>query len=157
MCIRDRERAERELQRYQALYEKGAVSEQTVDNYRFARNNAQGKLSEAQAELLRLARSGAVDLILTKEVSRFARNTVDALQVTRRLREQGVGVIFRSDGIDTRDNDGEFRLTIMASAVSYTHLDVYKRQFIGRPKSGCAWRIPMRPSSAGRTLTLRPA
>ena len=42
------ERAERELQRYQALYEKGAVSEQTVDNYRFARNNAQGKLSEAQ-------------------------------------------------------------------------------------------------------------
>ena len=67
------------------------------------------------AELLRLARSGAVDLILTKEVSRFARNTVDALQVTRRLREQGVGVIFLSDGIDTRDNDGEFRLTIMAS------------------------------------------
>ena len=46
---------------------------------------------------------------------RFARNTVDALQVTRRLREQGVGVIFLSDGIDTRDNDGEFRLTIMAS------------------------------------------
>ena len=56
-----------------------------------------------------------MDLILTKEVSRFARNTVDALQVTRRLREQGVGVIFLSDGIDTRDNDGEFRLTIMAS------------------------------------------
>ena len=35
--------------------------------------------------------------------------------MTRRLREQGVGVIFLSDGIDTRDNDGEFRLTIMAS------------------------------------------
>lgn len=42
------EKAERELQRYQALYERGAVSEQTVDNYRFSRNNAQGKLSEAQ-------------------------------------------------------------------------------------------------------------
>ena len=56
-----------------------------------------------------------MDLILTKEVSRFARNTVDSLQVTRRLREQGGGVIFLSDGIDTRDNDGEFRLTIMAS------------------------------------------
>ena len=36
------------IRRYQALYEKGAVSEQTVDNYRFARNNVQGKLSEAQ-------------------------------------------------------------------------------------------------------------
>lgn len=42
------EKAERELQRYQALYEKGAVSEQMVDNYRFARNNAHGKMTEAQ-------------------------------------------------------------------------------------------------------------
>ena len=65
--------------------------------------------------MVRLALAGELDLIVTKEVSRFARNTVDALQVTRQLKERGVGVLFLSDGIDTRDNDGEFRLTIMAS------------------------------------------
>lgn len=60
-------------------------------------------------------RAGEIDLILTKEVSRFARNTVDALAYTRELRLCGVGVIFINDNIDTRDGDGEFRLSIMAS------------------------------------------
>ena len=67
------------------------------------------------AELIRRALAGEIDLIVTKEVSRFARNTVDTLQVTRQLKEKGVGVLFLNDNIDTRDNDGEFRLTIMAS------------------------------------------
>lgn len=58
---------------------------------------------------------GKIDLILTKEVSRFARNTVDTLCFTRKLSALGIGVIFMNDGIDTRDKDGELRLTIMAS------------------------------------------
>ena len=58
---------------------------------------------------------GEIDLILTKEVSRFARNTVDTLSYTRKLKEIGVGVVFTIDNIDTRDPDGELRLTIMAS------------------------------------------
>lgn len=61
------------------------------------------------------ARAGKLDLILTKEVSRFARNTVDTLEYTRRLKSLGIGVIFLNDNIDTRDNDGELRLTLMAS------------------------------------------
>jgi len=61
------------------------------------------------------AKSGAFDLILTKEVSRFARNTVDTLHFTRELKELGIGVIFITDNIDSRDHDGEFRLTIMAA------------------------------------------
>lgn len=61
------------------------------------------------------AMHGAMDLILTKEVSRFARNTVDTLSFTRKLKDQGVGVIFTIDNIDTREADGELRLTIMAS------------------------------------------
>lgn len=56
-----------------------------------------------------------IDLILTKEVSRFARNTVDTLCFTRKLSSLGIGVVFMNDGIDTRDKDGELRLTIMAS------------------------------------------
>lgn len=67
------------------------------------------------SEMLRRAMAGEIDLIITKEVSRFARNTVDALEATRKLKEKGVGVLFLNDNIDTRDNDGEFRLTIMAS------------------------------------------
>lgn len=73
------------------------------------------KRRPAFSEMLRLALGGGLDLIVTKEVSRFARNTVDTLQVTRQLKEKGVAVLFLNDGIDTRDNDGEFRLTIMAS------------------------------------------
>jgi DNA invertase Pin-like site-specific DNA recombinase len=61
------------------------------------------------------AEQGKIDLILTKEVSRFARNTIDTLSYTRRLSALGVGAIFTNDGIDTRDKDGELRLTIMAS------------------------------------------
>lgn len=61
------------------------------------------------------ALSKEFDLILTKEVSRFARNTVDTLSYTRELKKAGVGVIFTLDNIDTRDTDGELRLTIMAS------------------------------------------
>jgi DNA invertase Pin-like site-specific DNA recombinase len=61
------------------------------------------------------AENGEIDLILTKEVSRFARNTVDTLTYTRKLSALNVGVIFMNDGIDTRDKDGELRLSIMAS------------------------------------------
>ena len=61
------------------------------------------------------AKNGEIDLIITKEVSRFARNTVDTLSYTRILKDYGVGVIFTLDNIDTRETDGEFRLTIMAS------------------------------------------
>ncbi len=61
------------------------------------------------------AMHGHIDLILTKEVCRFARNTVDTLFYTRKLKDSGVGVVFTIDNIDTRDCDGELRLTIMAS------------------------------------------
>lgn len=61
------------------------------------------------------AAQNKMDLILTKEVSRFARNTVDTLSYTRKLKEVGVGVLFMNDNIDTRDSDGELRLSIMAS------------------------------------------
>ena len=58
---------------------------------------------------------GLIETILTKEVSRFARNTVDTLTYTRKLSELGVNAIFMNDGIDTSDKDGELRLSIMSS------------------------------------------
>jgi len=58
---------------------------------------------------------GTFDLIITREVSRFARNTVDTLQYTRQLKKVGVEVFFVEDNIWTFDPDGELRLTIMAT------------------------------------------
>ena len=65
--------------------------------------------------MISMARNKEIDLILTKEVSRFARNTVDTLNYTRELKGMGVGVLFINDNINTLDNDGELRLTIMSS------------------------------------------
>ena len=55
------------------------------------------------------------DLIITKEISRFARNTLDSIQYTRQLLNSGVGVFFQNDNINTFDEDSELRLSIMSS------------------------------------------
>ena len=55
------------------------------------------------------------DLLVTKEVSRFSRDTIDSLFYTRKLLEYDVCVYFLSDNIITASNDGELRLTIMSS------------------------------------------
>ena len=55
------------------------------------------------------------DLVITKEISRFARNTLDSIQFTRQLLNLGVGVFFQNDNINTLDEDSELRLSIMSS------------------------------------------
>ena len=55
------------------------------------------------------------DLVITKEISRFARNTLDSIQFTRQLLSYGVGVFFQNDNINTLDEDSELRLSIMSS------------------------------------------
>ena len=61
------------------------------------------------------AAEGQFDLIITKEISRFARNTLDSIQYTRQLLSYGVGVFFQNDNINTFDEDAELRLSIMSS------------------------------------------
>ena len=61
------------------------------------------------------AKAGKFDLILTKEISRFARNTLDSIQYTRDLLRAGVAVFFQNDNIKTIDEDTELRLSIMSS------------------------------------------
>ncbi len=78
-------------------------------------SGTQTKRRDGFNRMIQDAMNGEIDLIVTKEVSRFARNTVDTLTYTRKLKDFGVGVIFAIDNIDTRDSDGELRLTIMAS------------------------------------------
>jgi DNA invertase Pin-like site-specific DNA recombinase len=66
-------------------------------------------------EMIEDAKEDLFDLIITKEISRFARNTLDSLQYTRELLGLGVGVFFQNDNINTLDEDAELRLTIMSS------------------------------------------
>lgn len=61
------------------------------------------------------ARNGKFDLIITKEISRFSRNTLDSIKYTRELLSYGVAVLFVTDNINTALPDSELRLTIMAS------------------------------------------
>lgn len=61
------------------------------------------------------ARTRKFDFIVTKEISRFSRNTLDSIQYTQELLRNGVGVLFQSDNINTLMPDAELRLTIMSS------------------------------------------
>ena len=61
------------------------------------------------------ALSGRIDLIVTKSVSRFARNTVDSLTTVRKLKDKGVEVFFEKENIWTLDSKGELLITIMSS------------------------------------------
>ena len=77
-----------------------------------------GTSAEKRPEFMQMifdAKCGKFDMIITREVSRFARNTVDTLNYTRLLKTYKVDVHFINDNIKTSDGDGEFRLTIMAS------------------------------------------
>lgn len=84
----------------------------------YADEGITGTSTKKRSEFNRMiddARNGKFQLILTKEVSRFARNTLDAIYYTRELRTLGVGVLFMSDGIHTLEPDSELRLSILGS------------------------------------------
>lgn len=66
-------------------------------------------------KMLALARAGEIDLILTKSISRFARNTTLVLEVVRELKELGVEVVFEKDNISSLTGDGELMLTVLSS------------------------------------------
>ena len=84
----------------------------------FADEGLSGTTTKKRREFNRMivcAQRGEFDLILTKEISRFARNTLDSIHYTRELKKYGVGVLFMNDGIHTLDGDAELRLAILAS------------------------------------------
>ena len=73
------------------------------------------KKREGFNQMIADALAGKIDLIVTKSVSRFARNTVDSLTSIRKLKEHGVEVFFEKEGIWTFDGKGELLITIMSS------------------------------------------
>lgn len=84
----------------------------------FADEGISGTNTKKRKEFRRMiacAENGDFDLIITKEISRFARNTLDSIYYTRELKKHGIGVIFMNDNINTLDGDAELRLAIMSS------------------------------------------
>ena len=59
--------------------------------------------------------AGKIDMVLTKSISRFARNTLDCIQYIRKLKEKNIGVFFEKENVNTLDSAGEFLITILGS------------------------------------------
>ena len=80
------------------------------------------------------ALAGKIDLIVTKSVNRFARNTVDSLQTIRKLKEHKVEVVFEKEGIRTFDSNGELLITIMSSLAQEESRSISENVKWGRRK-----------------------
>ena len=78
-------------------------------------SGTQAKKRHGFMQMIEDASKGMFDLVCTREVSRFARNTLDSLDYTRRLKNMGVEVFFYNDNIWSCESDGELRLTIMSA------------------------------------------
>lgn len=65
--------------------------------------------------MIRDCMDGQIDIILTKSVSRFSRNTVDTIQYVRMLKEKEIAVIFEKEGINTMTEQGEMFITLMST------------------------------------------
>ena len=82
--------------------------------------------------LLNDCRAGKIDMIITKSISRFARNTLDLLSVIRELKDLGINVYFEKENIYTMSADGELMISILASFAQEESLSV---------SENCKWRI----------------
>lgn len=119
---------------------------QSKDEWEFAGLYADEAVSGTTAEkrddfqrLLADCRTGKIDRILVKSISRFARNTLDCLQTVRELKQLGVAVEFEKEGIDTGNMGSEMLLSILGSAAQEESLSISKNlkwSYRRRMKSG---------------------
>ena len=98
----------------------GVYADEALTGTKENRQNFQKLLSECRA--------GRIDLIITKSISRFARNTVTLLETVRELKELGVDVYFEEQNIHSSSPDGEFMLTLLGSYVQEESYSVSENQ-----------------------------
>ena len=85
--------------------------------------------------MLQDAKAGKIDLIITKEITRFARNVLDSIRYTRELLDCGTAVWFRNDNINTLDEDSELRLSIMSGIAQEESRKLSSRVRFGHARS----------------------
>ena len=93
-------------------------------------------------KMITACKRGKIDLILTKSLSRFARNTVDSLEVVRMLRANGIGVIFEKENINTLTESSEFLLTLFSGFAQAESESISKNVIWGIQKSREAGNVP---------------
>jgi site-specific DNA recombinase len=101
------------------------------------------KKRERFNDMIQDALDGKIDLIITKSVSRFARNTVDSLQTIRMLKERGVEVYFEEQNIYTLDTNGELLITIMSSVAQEESRSISENVTWGMRKRFAAGKVSM--------------
>ena len=89
------------------------------------------------------ALAGRIDPIVTKSVSRFARNTVDSLTTVRKLKEKGVEVYFEKENIYTLDSKGELLITIMSSLAQEESRSISENVTWGQRKRFAVGKVSM--------------
>ena len=95
------------IQRHNGWEYAGVYADEALTGTKESRENFQRLLTDC--------RSGKIDMVITKSISRFARNTVTLLQTVRELKALGVDVYFEEQNIHSADADGELMLSILAS------------------------------------------
>ena len=106
--LENQEQHYREMITANPMYEfAGIYSDQGISGYKEARPGFQRMMEDARA--------GKIDLIITKSISRFARNTVTVLKSARELKGMGVGIFFELQNINTLSGEGELMLTILSA------------------------------------------
>ena len=101
----------------------------------FADEGISGTGTKHRAEfqkLIKACEDGAVDLVITKSISRFARNTADCLTYCRKLKALGIPIIFEKEGINTLETTGELMFTILSSLAQEESRNI---------SENCAWGI----------------
>lgn len=122
---------EAQRRHYKTLIEKNDEW-QLVDIY--SDEGITGTKKDRRPELLRLisdCEKGKIDFILTKSISRFARSTIDCLELVRKLMDLGVHIYFEKENINTLDSTGEVLITIMASLAQQESESISKNVTMG--------------------------
>ena len=104
-------------------------------------------LQSAFNQMVQDALDGKIDLIVTKSVSRFARNTVDSLTTVRKLKEKGVEVYFQKENIYTLDSKGELLITIMSSLAQEESRSISENVTWGKRKRFADGKVSLAYSS----------
>lgn len=107
------------------------------------------KKREDFMRMIRHCRQRKIDVVLTKSVSRFARNTVDCLYYTRALKELGIAVIFEKENINSLEEDSELRITL-SGAFAQSESESISANVTWA--NAAPWRAERRPSSTNTSM-----
>ena len=122
----------------------------------FADEGISGTQTKKRTEfnrMIRMCKNKKIDLVITKSISRFARNTVDCLEYVRQLKDLGIGVIFEKENINTLTMTSEFMISLYGSWFCQYHLTHFirtrimqrerydhSRAFFELPEAAHRWR-----------------